>query len=250
MPAINAGHPEVTPRQIYLIPPEPSTSPDSTPGPAVHVAIRDRKAKRRVLDALQSRQDIRVSSADQPGPAAAHVRVVLARELTKHAPHLAETPRVLALGDVADDSTLIGVWQCGAWGLLELGCSGADIAAVARRLFAGECQVLDAVSRRPAAARLLLSRLVFADRSNRLPFAAISPLSPRQVEILAAITKGESGTVIADRMHLGKQTVKNYVQDILTKTGAKTRAQAAAVAVSLGWLALQTDMSAQPGVGD
>ncbi len=96
---------------------------------------------------------------------------------------------------------------------------------------------MQAIARRPSAAMAIVGRLRSANSAEQARTAGPSPLSPRESEILHAVARGESGTVIADRMHLGRQTVKNYVHGILAKTGARTRSQAALMAIQNGWLA-------------
>jgi DNA-binding NarL/FixJ family response regulator len=59
-----------------------------------------------------------------------------------------------------------------------------------------------------------------------------SPLTRRESEILALITQGLSNRGIADRLVLSAKTVEHHVGQILSKLGARSRAEAAAYAAS------------------
>jgi DNA-binding CsgD family transcriptional regulator len=58
-------------------------------------------------------------------------------------------------------------------------------------------------------------------------------LTRRQVEVLGLIAEGLSNAEIADRMFLSPKTVEHHVSAILTKLGARTRAEAAVAAARL-----------------
>jgi DNA-binding NarL/FixJ family response regulator len=59
-------------------------------------------------------------------------------------------------------------------------------------------------------------------------------LSEREQEILVLVAQGYSNPQIAQQLHLAEGTVKNYVTNILQKTGSRDRTQAAVRARSLG----------------
>jgi DNA-binding NarL/FixJ family response regulator len=104
-----------------------------------------------------------------------------------------------------------------------------------------ELQALDA---RPAAAivaRRLRERGVLSlprgprpsTRKNRYGLTA------RELEVLALVNRGLQNGQIADRLVVSVRTVDHHVEAILRKLGAKTRADAGAIATSLG-IALTT----------
>ena len=57
------------------------------------------------------------------------------------------------------------------------------------------------------------------------------PLSPRQLEILASITRGLSNADIALELGINEVTVKTHVTTILERLGAANRSEAAAIAL-------------------
>jgi len=56
-------------------------------------------------------------------------------------------------------------------------------------------------------------------------------LSPREKEVLALMVQGLSNPDIADRLVVGRSTIKFHVSSILGKLGVQSRTEAVAVAV-------------------
>lgn len=72
------------------------------------------------------------------------------------------------------------------------------------------------------------------------------PLSSREMEVLAYVTKGMSNKEIATSLGISHQTVKNHVTSILRKLGVEDRTQAAIYALRQGWVRLyQPDSESQ-----
>jgi two-component system response regulator DegU len=67
------------------------------------------------------------------------------------------------------------------------------------------------------------------------------PLSKREMEVLAQLTKGMSNKEIATSLGISHQTVKNHVTSILRKLGVEDRTQATLYALKRGWVRLQDD---------
>ena len=63
-----------------------------------------------------------------------------------------------------------------------------------------------------------------------------SPLTAREAEILLLALDGSPVAVIAARAHLSLGTVRNHLSAAIGKTGASTRAEAARLAQSNGWI--------------
>lgn len=81
-------------------------------------------------------------------------------------------------------------------------------------------------------ARVLASDLADEGAGARVP----NLVSQREVEILALIKEGRTTQHIADSLGLSPFTVKNHVQNILRKLGARTRSHAVAQAINQGLL--------------
>jgi two-component system response regulator DesR len=63
-----------------------------------------------------------------------------------------------------------------------------------------------------------------------------NPLTARELDVLRVAAEGASTAEIANRLHLSRGTVRNYVSSALRKTAAGTRVEAAHIAEEAGWL--------------
>jgi DNA-binding NarL/FixJ family response regulator len=75
---------------------------------------------------------------------------------------------------------------------------------------------------------------VFAEQEDFL-----SPLTPREMEILELVVQGMSNRKIAYHLGISHQTVKNHMTAILRKLGATGRTEAAVCALRRGWVPLR-----------
>jgi len=101
------------------------------------------------------------------------------------------------------------------------------------------------VERVPADAMVLLPREMLeallverleAPETDRA--SADQPLTPRELEVLAAIADGASNKMIARRLGISFHTVKFHVASILEKLDAESRAEAVAEAARRGLVML------------
>ena len=79
-------------------------------------------------------------------------------------------------------------------------------------------------------------RVVDPDLATTSLMSGPSPLTARESEILRLAIDGSPVAVIAARAHLSAGTVRNHLSAAIGKTGASTRAEAARVAQSNGWI--------------
>ena len=63
-------------------------------------------------------------------------------------------------------------------------------------------------------------------------------LSPRELEIVRLIARGETGPEIADELHIAHDTVRTHVANAMRKVGARSRAHLVAKALGGGHLQL------------
>ena len=66
--------------------------------------------------------------------------------------------------------------------------------------------------------------------------AAVSPLTGRERDVLAAAEDGATIADIATSLHLSESTVRNYLSDAIGKTGTRNKTEAALLARRNGWL--------------
>jgi DNA-binding NarL/FixJ family response regulator len=69
-----------------------------------------------------------------------------------------------------------------------------------------------------------------------------SPLTPREVEILDCVARGNSNKEIARLLSISDQTVKNHITSILRKLAVNDRTQAVIYALRHGWIKLGDDV--------
>lgn len=99
-----------------------------------------------------------------------------------------------------------------------------DVVTTVRAVAAGQTVIDSAMA----------SRLMDAPRG-----VAIDRLSPRELEVLAAIGGGRSNKQIAQQLHIGEETVKSHVSNVLAKLDLQDRTQAALFAVREHLVALE-----------
>jgi two-component system response regulator DegU len=75
------------------------------------------------------------------------------------------------------------------------------------------------------------------ERRTRKPLpAGARSLSPREVEVLRLMARGETNQQIASELFLSTSTVKNHVHKVISKLGVSDRTQAVVLALELGLL--------------
>ncbi len=73
-------------------------------------------------------------------------------------------------------------------------------------------------------------------RSRSAPASPLASLTPRELDILRAITAGASNKEIARQLAIAETTVKIHVQHILRKLDVSSRVHAAVLATEHGLL--------------
>jgi len=68
---------------------------------------------------------------------------------------------------------------------------------------------------------------------------ALSPLSPRETEILDYIAHGYINKQVAHKLGISEQTIKNHMSSILRKLDVNDRTQAVVLAMYYGWVSSQ-----------
>ena len=63
-----------------------------------------------------------------------------------------------------------------------------------------------------------------------------APLTPREIECLRWVLKGKSDTDMAKILGISHTTVHFHIEQVKKKLGVKTRTQAAATILTLGYL--------------
>ena len=92
-------------------------------------------------------------------------------------------------------------------------------------------QLADAI-RRVAAGERVVDPVLAADTLAH----GVSPLTPRERDVLVAARPGASVSEIAEKLFLSEGTVRNYLSAAMAKAGGRNRAEAVRAADEHGWL--------------
>ncbi len=143
--------------------------------------------------------------------------------------------RLIAI--IPDDSEdfLISAASAGAWATVTETDAHVALASAVRAVSEGRCPLLQVAAKRTGLAFAILTMLreAWSKNSGSSP---PSPLIVREVRMLKMVSEGMTNKVIAKRLTLTEQTVKNYFSVVFEKMGTRTRAQAALKAFEYGWL--------------
>lgn len=129
---------------------------------------------------------------------------------------------VVMLTGSNDDRVLLAAIEAGCSGFLTKDQAATEVAQAVRVAAVGEALIS------PAQLARLLPKL---NRTRRL---LGSDLTAREIEILTFLAQGWSNKAVAAELHLSLNTIRNYVQSILTKLGAHSKLEAVSTAVREG----------------
>jgi len=137
--------------------------------------------------------------------------------------------RILMLTVSEDEEDLAAALRNGAQGYLLKTAEGDELFDAIRRCMLGE-SVLS-----PGMTSKLVSAFTTSHRSEPLVVARdIDALSPREMEVLRELSRGDSNKAIARSLSIAETTVKIHVQSILRKLKLSSRVQAAVFASERG----------------
>jgi DNA-binding NarL/FixJ family response regulator len=148
--------------------------------------------------------------------------------------------RAVVLTAYDDDEQLYHAVRSGAHAYFSKDVSPARIVQAVRQVSQGQYVVGDKVLNEDEIAPWLLrtSERFVISSGDELQEAFV-PLSPREMEIIRYITRGMSNKMIAHKLGISHQTVKNHMTSILRKLDVEDRTQAAIYAIQHGWVRLQ-----------
>ena len=129
--------------------------------------------------------------------------------------------RVLVLTTYDTDADIVRAVEAGATGYLLKDTPRAQLVEAVRSAARGETVLAPTV-----AARLV----------SRMRSPAADPLTPREVEVLAAVARGLSNAEIGRELFIGEATVKTHLLRAFAKLGVDDRTRAVTVAMERGIL--------------
>ena len=136
------------------------------------------------------------------------------------------TAKTLVFTAYDNDERILGALRAGARGYLLKGASRREIFSAIRTVYAGGSTL------EPAVTEKLLQHV--SNEGGPRP----EPLTPREMEVLALLSKGLPNKEISSRLYITERTVKFHVSSLLHKLGATNRTEAVTVAANRGLIQL------------
>jgi two-component system, NarL family, response regulator DesR len=159
--------------------------------------------------ALRTRPEVALIDIEMPG----RDGIVCAADLREHLPSC----RVLVLTVFNRPGYLKRALENGASGYILKDAAPRDLVRAIRDAAAGR-------------------RVIDQELATTALYEGVSPLSPREREVLALSHRGASVEEIARALRLSRGTVRNHLSIAIQKLEARTRFDAARIAEEKGWL--------------
>jgi len=159
--------------------------------------------------------------------------LALARRIKQRSPNIA----VIVLTSTPSDAQLFQALKVQSAAYLNKEITAEQLVDMIRRVARGEHPINESVTARPKVAEQVLHQFQeLSWRSEAEGF--ISPLTPREREILDYIAQGYLNKQIALELGISEQTIKNHVTSILRKLNANARTEAVVVAIKQGLISI------------
>lgn len=153
----------------------------------------------------------------------------LGRKIKQRSPNIG----VIMLTSNPEDNQLFQALKAQAVAYLSKEVTAEQLIEIVRRVSKGEHPINESLTARPRVAEHVLQQ--FQELTSRSESEAfISPLTPREIEILQYIAQGYLNKQIAAELGISEQTIKNHVTSILRKLNANARTEAVVVAIKQG----------------
>jgi len=159
--------------------------------------------------------------------------LTLARRIKQRSPNIA----VVVLTSNPSDAQLFQALKAQAVAYLNKEITADQLADIVRRVAHGEHPINESLTTRPKVAEQVLHQfqeLYWRSEAEGL----ISPLTPREREILDYIAQGYLNKEIAIELGISEQTIKNHVTSILRKLNANARTEAVVIAIKQGLISI------------
>jgi DNA-binding NarL/FixJ family response regulator len=183
--------------------------------PDMEVVAEASNATEAVTKATAHKPDIVVMDIRLPGTSGIEACRDICNTLTE--------TKVIMLTSYAEDDMLFAAIRAGAAGYVLKQAGGQDVIRAIETVGRGDSLLDPAITER-----------VFVEvrkAARQMESVAFSKLTEQERRVLALVADGRTNREIAQLLHLGEGTVRNYVSSILSKLGVSNRAEAAAYAI-------------------
>ena len=157
----------------------------------------------------------------------------LARAVKKQLPSVA----VIVISPQTSNEELFEVIKVRAAGYLERDVNPTELLNNIRKAAAGSHPINDTFVSRPEVAKQVLQQFQDISWGQELE-SFVSPLTPREMEILQHMAKGSLNKQIAQTLNISEQTIKNHITSILRKLDANARTEAVITAIKRGLISI------------
>ena len=183
-----------------------------------------------VLSSIDTMQpDVVLVDIDAPSESG----LQLAHKVKQRLPNIG----VVALTSGLDDTQPFQALKAQANAYLSKEVTSGELVDTIRRVARGEYPINDSFTTKPKLAEQVLRQ--FQDpawQSEAETF--ISPLTPREKEVLRCIAQGYANKQIAYEFNISEQTIKNHVTSIMRKLNANARTDAVVIAAKQGFISI------------
>jgi two-component system, NarL family, nitrate/nitrite response regulator NarL len=149
-------------------------------------------------------------------------------QLAKAMPSVSAASRVVMVTALKPGDLLRAALGVGCAGIVSKFASVENLLLAVRAASHGEVLIGQPV----------LSRLI-ENRRLRAAGSEGTDLTPREFEVLNLFSEGLTDRAIAERLGLADKTVRNHVQVVLSKLGARSKLDALAIAIKRGLILIQ-----------
>jgi DNA-binding NarL/FixJ family response regulator len=160
--------------------------------------------------------------------------LAITRQLKQHLPNVG----IIALTSNYNDVQIFEVLKAQGAACLSKETTAEQLVETIRRVARGEHPINENLVTHPILADQVLRQFQeLSRRSETRPF--ISPITPREMEILNYMAQGLLNKQIANKLGISEQTIKNHVTSILRKLNANARTEAVVLALKQGLISIR-----------
>jgi DNA-binding NarL/FixJ family response regulator len=199
-------------------------------GEALQIAL-DKERDLNVIEVVEDGADAVRSAVDQePDVMLLDLRMpgVDGIEATRRLRDEGSRSAVIILTGDGDDVSLARAIQAGARGCLQKTATVVDVADAVRRAHRGE------PLHRPAEVNRAIKAMRARSKHDQELERRVERLTPRELEILQAMSEGLVAEEISERLGVSRHTLRTHTQNILTKLGVHSKTDAVVAAIRFG----------------
>jgi DNA-binding NarL/FixJ family response regulator len=159
--------------------------------------------------------------------------LTITRQLKQRLPNVG----IIALTSNDNDIQIFEAIKAQVSACLSKESTGAELFDSIRKVARGEHPINDSLVTHPILADQVLRQFQVLSQHNETQ-NFVSPLTPRETEILDNISQGKLNKQIAVHLGISEQTIKNHVTSILRKLNANARTEAVILGLRQGLISI------------